>query len=344
MQACLQILFSAGEVIAVVALVHEDERVRANSRLQASASAARLAGAAMAGLLFAVAPIADGLFVDAASFVASAVTLACVRSSFNLTPPTGLSGQSAKATVRDLFIETKAGVAYVWNHRLLRVLALQILVVNLFGSVATSELALLAVRRLGADNSMVGYLQAASGAGVVALSSVAGTLARRLRLGTMILAALVLYGSGIAALGLVTSYPAGVAAWAVVGGGMVLYNVSTVSLRQRLVPPELMGRVWNVGVTIAWCAIPVGSLAGGAVIAATGRVGSVYVVVGTAIVLTGLGVNRLGFRREDGLAGVARHVAVEAIAAPNDPETVRPSARMAKLHRRPVPVERTEGC
>jgi hypothetical protein len=77
----------------------------------------------------------------------------------------------------------------------------------------------------------------------------------------MILLALSIYGGGIAGFGLLSSYPAALIVWTGVGGATVLYHVSTTSLRRRIVPNELLSRVWNVAVTFAWCAIPVGSRA-----------------------------------------------------------------------------------
>jgi Na+/melibiose symporter-like transporter len=300
-QACFQVVFSAGEFTAVVALADEGSLVRANGIISASYSAATVAGTALAGLTFAVAPIADALWVDGASFLASAASLAAIRRSFNKEPPPGLRGVSLRSTVADLMTDTKAGLRYVWQHALLRNLSLQLVVVNLFGSAATSQEALFAIRRLGADNSQVGYLMAASSVGVVVLSLVVGPLSSRVPLGSMVLVALVVYGGGYAVLGFVTSYAAALALWACIGGATVLYNVSTTSLRQRLVPNELLGRVSNVAISFAWCVIPVGSLAGGAIISATGRVDVVYISVGVTIAVTALVFNRSVLKDANGL-------------------------------------------
>jgi len=44
---------------------------------------------------------------------------------------------------------------------------------------------------------------------------------------------------------------------------VTMWNVVTVSMRQRIVPDELLGRVNSVYRMIGWGLIPVGSLAGG---------------------------------------------------------------------------------
>jgi hypothetical protein len=46
-----------------------------------------------------------------------------------------------------------------------------------------------------------------------------------------------------------------------------LWNVAVVSLRQRLVPPHLLGRVSSAGIMVVWGMQPLGALAGGLVAA-----------------------------------------------------------------------------
>lgn len=167
------------------------------------------------------------------------------------------------------------------------------MIVNLFGSAATAELALFATERLGADNSKVGYLYAASSVGVVVLSLIVGPLNRRLRFATVIVLALVLYGGGTAVFGLLSTYSVALGVMGIVGGATVLYNASSAALRQRIVPNELMGRVWSIALTGAWCMIPVGSLGAGAIISATHDVRAVYVTVGVVIVAAAVLFNRL---------------------------------------------------
>ena len=48
--------------------------------------------------------------------------------------------------------------------------------------------------------------------------------------------------------------------------GAVLWNVITVSLRQSLIPPELLGRVNSVYRFFAWGSIPIGALIGGSLV------------------------------------------------------------------------------
>jgi hypothetical protein len=111
-----------------------------------------------------------------------------------------------------------------------------------------------------------------------------------------VLLALVLYGGAVAVMGRLTAYGPALVVNAALGGATVLYNVTTTTARQRMVPDELQGRVWNIALVFAWCAIPIGSLAGGEIISAGGSVGTVYTSVGLAIVVIGVVYDRLALR------------------------------------------------
>lgn len=98
---------------------------------------------------------------------------------------------------------------------------------------------------------------------------------------------------GTAVFGLLSTYSVALGVMGIVGGATVLYNASSAALRQRIVPNELMGRVWSIALTGAWCMILVGSLGAGAIISASHDVRAVYVTVGVVIVAAAVLFNRL---------------------------------------------------
>ena len=55
------------------------------------------------------------------------------------------------------------------------------------------------------------------------------------------------------------------------------------SLRQKIVPDDMLGRVVTIASVLAWSAIPVGSLVGGAVIQRTGDVVLTYAGIGALV-------------------------------------------------------------
>jgi hypothetical protein len=78
----------------------------------------------------------------------------------------------------------------------------------------------------------------------------------------------------------VRSYWIALPPWAAAGGLGILFNINTFSLRQAIVPNQLLGRVLSIAAVLAWSAIPAGALAGGWAVSATGNVALVYGVIG----------------------------------------------------------------
>jgi MFS family permease len=111
LSATLTIAFDAAEFAAIPSLVPSgDDLVRANGRVQASYSAAQIAGPLLAGLLITVAPIQQVLWVDAASFLVSAGTLVLLSAAFNAARPRASSGGRFAA-------RSSTGCAMCWATR-----------------------------------------------------------------------------------------------------------------------------------------------------------------------------------------------------------------------------------
>lgn len=80
------------------------------------------------------------------------------------------------------------------------------------------------------------------------------------------------------------------------GFAVVVWNVVTVTVRQRVIPRHLLGRVNFVYRLVAWSGIPIGAMSGGAIASQFG-LRAPFVIEGVAIcLLTGV------------LAAVASHL------------------------------------
>ncbi|HEU5101131.1 MAG TPA: MFS transporter [Roseiflexaceae bacterium] len=120
--ATLAIGFDAAGFAALPNLVHPDELVTTNGRMQAGYSTAAIAGPLIAGLLLAVLALPLLLLGDALSFLISAASLASIRSSFTS------SGGAAPATSISQAIGE--GLWYVVSHPLIRWIIPLSLIVN----------------------------------------------------------------------------------------------------------------------------------------------------------------------------------------------------------------------
>jgi MFS family permease len=275
----LFIFFSAAEFAAIPSLVGSDDLVTANGRIQASYFAATIAGPLLAGALASLVPIPSLLAVDAVSYLIAALALTLVRASFNAP-----ADEDREPT--SVFADVKEGLRYVLGHPVLRNISIMMALVNFVGATTGTQLVLFAKERLHATNSEIGVLFAAGGAGVVLLSLSAGWFRRHWSFSAVALGALTASGVVTVIFALVPWFWVVVPLFALSSGLGILFNINTTSLRQAIVPNHLLGRVMSIASVLAWSAIPVGALLGGAIISITHNVVLVYAGIGvlTAII------------------------------------------------------------
>ena len=279
--ATLSIAFDAAQFAALPSLVpSSDDLVTANGRVQASYSAAQVAGPLLAGALITVVSVQQVLWVDAGSFLVSAGLLALVATAFNA--PRDAEGPRA------LRREVVEGLRYVLGHPVLRNISAMMALINLVSATVYAQLVVFAKRQLDASDSRVALLYAAGSAGVVLLSLAAGPLRRRLSFSVAALGALTIDGLLTMVLAGTHWYWAALVLWAAISGLGLFFNINTTSLRQQIVPDHLLGRVMSIAGVLAWSAIPAGALAGGWAVERTGSVALVYGVVGALVALLAL--------------------------------------------------------
>lgn len=272
----LNVCFQAAEFAAIPSLVPRDDLVTANGRIQASYSAAMIAGPLLAGALAAFTPAHNLLWIDVASFALSATALAWIRRSFNG------EGEPRSSTI---LADVGEGLRYVWGHPVLRNISIMMCMVNFVGATVYAQTVLFVTERYGASPAQVGLFFSAGSAGVVLLSLAAGGLHRRLGFSKVALGSLMLTGALTTAMALTPYYWVGLALWAAHMGLAILFNINTGSLRQAIVPGEMLGRVISVAMVLGQAAVPLGALAGGWAIERTGDVALVYAAIGVITVL-----------------------------------------------------------
>jgi hypothetical protein len=280
LNATLTIGFDSAEFAAIPSLTDQDDLVAANGRIQASYSAASVAGPLLAGLLVALMPLADILLLDAGSFLVSALLLGLIRSSFNA------GEQRAPSSIRADIAE---GLRYVLGHPVLRNISLMMALVNFVATTIFAQLVLFANLRLGADDTQVGLLFSGGSLGVVVLGLAAGALRKRWSFSTVALGALMIEGLLTIVLSQTTAFWVALPLWTLLQGVGILFNINTSSLRQAIVPNHMLGRVISIAGVLAWSAIPLGTLLGGWLIERTGDVALVFGAIGVLVFLIPLG-------------------------------------------------------
>jgi hypothetical protein len=277
-QATLGIIFDAGEFAAIPSLVGREDLVAANGRIMATGYVGQVLGPLVAGVAVLALPVPELFFVDAASFGVSALALAAIRTSFNA--PGVWAHVEERGRVRPILDDVRAGLRFVISNPVLRTISLMMALINFVGATEWAQLVLFAKRVLSTTDTGVSGLYAAGAAGIVVLSLAAAPIRRRLSFKVTALGALVVSGLATALMAVIGEYWAALVLWAAASGFGLLFNINTGALRQALVPPEMLGRVMTVATVLAWSAIPLGALAGAAIINATDSVSGVYVGAG----------------------------------------------------------------
>lgn len=274
----LTIFFDSSQWAAIPNIVGKDELVTANGRIQASLSGAQIAGPIVAGALVAVLAIEDVMYFDALTFVLSALSLWLIRCRFN--PEEG--HEKEPTTVRQ---EVREGLTYVLRHPVLRNISLMMAIYNLIGTTVFTQLVLFADVRLGASESQTALLFSSSAAGMMVLGLLAGRIRKRWSFSKVALTALVIDGLMILVFSQMRQFWIALPIYGVGAGFGILFNIQTISLRQAIVPNNMMGRIMSIAGVLAWSAIPVGAYLGGVIIEATNDVALVYAGIG-AITMT----------------------------------------------------------
>ncbi len=310
-QSTLGILFESAEFAVVPKLVSSADLVTANGRLMATTQLGQVAGPVLAGALVTwLAPV-DLLVGDAATFGLSALSILAVRRPLGggraaLPEPEGAIGPGRPGPITTLLRDVREGLAYVWRHPVLRTISVMMALINFVGSTATTQLVLYGKTVLHLSNTRIGWLFAAGSAGIVLISLSAGRLRRRLPFPAVTIGALIASGLMLVAFTLTRNFPVALITWAGAEGFGLLLNVNTGSLRQAIVPSELLGRVMSIAAVLAWSAIPLGALTGAAVINATGSPRLVYAGIGLLTALIAFGFAFTPIRHGDRYLATAR--------------------------------------
>jgi MFS family permease len=251
-------LFDTSAQSLLPALVARDDLTRANSRLFAVELVANaFVGPPLGGLLAALG-LALAFGVPAAAYLVGAACLALIAGSFR---PAG-AAPAGSTRLRDDIAE---GVRFVWRHPVLGPLAIMLGVQNMAFAAFYSVFVLFAVAPgpMGLSEAGFGIVTAALGVGSLLGTWLAVPAERRLgRVRTLVLT-VVLNGASLV-VPIVTASAVLVGASMVVSGvAIVLWNVVTVSLRQRITPDRLLGRMNASYRLVGWGTMPLGALLGG---------------------------------------------------------------------------------
>jgi len=304
---CLETMFDTAANSMLPNVVGTDKVVAANSRLHAvELTMNTFVGPPIGGFLAGIA-IAAAFGAAAAGYLGALLCLVTLTGSFRPVrdgPPTSIGA------------EIRAGMTYLAHHRLLRTMAFVVGPMNLGAMAVYAVLVLYVVAPgpLGLDEVGYGLLLTVIGIGTVAGTLLASRFERALGRANLFVACI---GSLLVMdlIWIVLPQPVLIgivlAVTSSIGGA---FNVVFGSIRQRIVPNHLLGRVMASFRVISWGALPLGALIGGIVGQAFGLTA---VFIGAALIHLCLLPSRL-ILTDGFMAQVEAHAAETARAAGPD--------------------------
>lgn len=255
-------------------LVNGDQVVEGNGKLQASQSVSQASGPAVGGLLLTRLGPSTVIGINAIGYLASACCVWRIRHREQVHPV---------AAEQSMVADMAEGLHFVLGHPLLRRLVTCTGIANFAGSATTALAVLYMVRELNFSALEIGIVDSAMAVGGLLGALITAPVTRRFGEGPAI---------GITAISMMLlsfCYPlsaalAPVATLIIGGSGMmaavVAYNITTVSFRQRLCPPRLLGRMNASARFLVWGTIPLGAFAGGVLGTAIGVIPTLWTAAG----------------------------------------------------------------
>jgi MFS family permease len=267
----LTVFFDVAYQSYLPALVERTQLVDGNAKLEFSRSAASVAGPGLGGALVAALTAPYAVAADAVSFVGSAILL------FRIRRPERPPERTGAASVRAELVE---GLRYVFGDARWRSMMGYVASVNFFFAVAESVFIVYAVRRLELSAPVIGAIFAVTNIGAVFGAMLVGRVSRRLGVGRTLVVSGLLGGPPLLLIPLApASFPIPflVARWFLVSLGIVIYNVTAISLIQALTPERMLGRMNASRRFVVWGTIPLGSVTSGALASTIGLRETIFV-------------------------------------------------------------------
>jgi predicted MFS family arabinose efflux permease len=235
-------------------LVARRDLAVANARLQAGfITVNQLAGPPFGAALFAAGTalpfIGQAVLVTGGAVLVSRIAL----------PPHGREAARTTAIRHDI----AEGIRWTRNHPAVRTLVATIFIFNITFGAAWSVLVLYAIQRLGLGPVGFGLLTTVSAVGGLLGMTSYGWITRRLSLGNIMRVGLIIETLTHLGLAVTTAPTVAMTIFFVFGAHAFVWGTTSITIRQRAVPPELQGRVGSVNTVGVFGGLVVGSGVGG---------------------------------------------------------------------------------
>ncbi|WP_164472840.1 MFS transporter [Cohnella candidum] len=248
-------IFDAAYGAYLPQIVPVDKLSGANSALQSGSSLSQVLGPALGGTLLAWLGGSQVLLLTTVTYLISVATILKVRRTE--------SPQTVPTTKRRLRKEIGEGFAYVWNHKLIRTTGIFSMLANLAIPATSVALLFKLQKELVLNSDVTGWIMAGWSAGAVIGSIVYGQIKKRLTMKQILAGVLLFMLVPPLVLTATSNLILLVSAFALSGLTVSVWNITLITMRQTVIPPEIMGRALTSIRIVAWCSLPIGNVIGG---------------------------------------------------------------------------------
>jgi MFS family permease len=237
-------------------IVHPTQLEKANGRLWSFEGIMNTFVGPPLGSLLLLGAFALPFFVDAGSFFVAAALVALIPGTFRAHREPDQPAQSFKS-------ELSEGVRWLMRHPLLRPMAIILGLMNAASMAAFATFVLFSQEVLGIGPFLFSIITIGGAIGAFIGGNIASSVSKRFGSGACLAAVLLTSAASAAVIGLVATWPVVMIMFTIEAGVGILWNVITVSLRQTIIPPNMLGRVNSVYRFFAWGMMPIGAAIGG---------------------------------------------------------------------------------
>jgi len=277
-------LFQITDVAYLPALIGRRHLAEGNAKLETTEAIAEITGPASAGVLIAALGAPLAVAIDAASYLWSALMLGRIRAADAPTPAAGAAIPGDVALPVRTGEDFRIGLRAVFGHPQVRPIVLTLMVWSFTGGFFVALYTLFCLRELGLSEATFGVIIAMGGIGALAGAMLARSLARVLGVGRTLIvtSALSLVFTMCVPIAAICSSRATqvgfLVAHQLLGDGFsVAFIVLAVTLRQTVLPREVLGRA-NAAVHVCTTGVlPVVALLAGALATLIGIRAAVWI-------------------------------------------------------------------
>ncbi|MDR4889915.1 MFS transporter [Fredinandcohnia sp. QZ13] len=240
-------VFSVVNATLVPQLFKKDSLIKVNTTLQFIDTSSVLLGSMLAGILISKINVYNVLFLDAFSFFPIAVSILFL---------TFLSKEAPSKVTSNSWQQLREGATFLFKHSILGPFTLLVLLANVANGALISMLIYFSREKLLLTSEEIGWVYA--GAAVTQIIAIAivnyqGNKGNHIRL---MLNNIIISGLGIITVSFSWNWQTLLLAVAIQSAPVIMFNVLFKTMRQRLVPSYILGRVNGIISMLGMGALP----------------------------------------------------------------------------------------